>query len=72
MKVRLATVIAAGAIAFAPLHALSQTQTPPGSETSHPDMKKSGKIKKQTNPHKNGISESESPNGGNKNGQSQQ
>lgn len=71
MKVRLATVIAAGAIALAPLHASSQTPTQPGTSTSHPDMKKSGKIKKQTNPRKNGVSESESPNGANKNGQPQ-
>jgi hypothetical protein len=65
MKVRLATVIAAGAVALAPLHALSQTPTQPGTATSHPDMQKSGKIKKQTNPRKNGVSESESPNGAN-------
>ena len=72
MRVRLATRYRGGRDRIRAAACTVADPDAAGERDRHPDMKKSGKIKKQTNPHKNGISESESPNGGNKNGQSQQ
>jgi hypothetical protein len=79
MSRQLLKMTIAAAIAFAPVASWSQTnsaytaaQTATTGDKDSPKMQKPGKIQKETNPRKNGTTQSQSTNGMNKNGQPQQ
>jgi hypothetical protein len=76
MNSRLTIALAAAALAFTPLAAWSQTSTTgqggvTAAERDSPTMQKPGKIQKETDPQKNGTTQSQSTDGMNKNGQPQ-
>jgi hypothetical protein len=78
MNIKLTTALTAAAFALAPVAAWSQTTTTGqgGSATTaadrdSPTMPKPGKIQQDTDPQKNGTTQSQSTDGMNKNGQPQ-
>jgi hypothetical protein len=71
---RLTTALAAAALALTPVAVWSQTSTTGGAQAADresPAMQKPGKVQKDTDPRKNGTSQSQSTDGMNKNGKPQ-
>jgi hypothetical protein len=75
MRYYIATVVTAIAITLTPLAAWSQSnatgQSGEAANRDSPTMPKAGKVQKETDPEKNGTSQSQSRDGMNKNGQPQ-
>jgi hypothetical protein len=76
MKSRLTIALGAAALALTPLAAWSQTSTTgqggaTAAERDSPSMQKPTNIQKETDPQKNGTTQSQSTDGMNKNGQPQ-
>ncbi len=77
MKYRLTTALTAATLALIPVAAWSQGATTgqaggaTAADRDSPTMPKPGKIQKDTDPQKNGTTQSQSKDGMNKNGQPQ-